>query len=158
LVLWGFKPGPLFIPENPALFWGLVASMYIGNVMLLVLNLPLAPVFAALLRVRYAYLAPGILAISLVGAYASTLGFTTVWIALAFGVVGWFMIKLDFPRAPLVLALVLAPLLESSLRQSLLLSFGSLRIFVERPLSAALLACVALSLAYPLFAARRKVG
>jgi putative tricarboxylic transport membrane protein len=81
-----------------------------------VLNLPLASLFAALLRVRYAYLASGILVISLVGAYASTLGFTNVWITLAFGVVGWFMIKLDFPRAPLVLVLVLAPLLESSLR------------------------------------------
>ena len=99
-----------------------------------------------------------ILAISLVGAYANTLGFTNVWIALAFGVVGWFMIKLDFPRAPLVLALVLAPLLESSLRQSLLLSFGSLKIFVERPLAAALLACVALSLAAPLYRAARRMG
>jgi putative tricarboxylic transport membrane protein len=106
--------------------------------------------------VRYAYLAPGILAISLVGAYASTLGFSNVWIALGFGVVGWFMIKLDFPRAPLVLALVLAPLLESSLRQSLLLSFGSLKIFVERPLAAALLACVVLSIAYPLVGTLRR--
>ena len=108
----------------------------------------------------YVYLAPGILVISLVGAYANELGFSNVWISLAFGVVGWFMIKLDFPRAPLVLALVLAPLLESSLRQSLLLSFGSLKIFVERPLAAALLACVALSLAHPLagMLRRRKMG
>jgi len=92
------------------------------------------------------------------GAYASTLGFANVWISLAFGVVGWLMIKLDFPRAPLVLALVLAPLLESSLRQSLLLSFGSLKIFVERPLAAALLACVVLSLVFPLVGALRRAS
>ncbi len=158
LILHGIRPGPGLMTEQSTLVWGLIASMFIGNLVLVVLNLPLAPLFAALLRVPYPYLAPGILAISLVGAYASTLGFANVWIALAFGVVGWFMIKLDFPRAPLVLAVVLAPLLESSLRQSLLLSFGSLRIFVDRPLAAALLACVVVSLAWPLLAARRKMG
>jgi putative tricarboxylic transport membrane protein len=156
LILHGIRPGPGLMTEQSTLVWALIASMFIGNVVLLVLNLPLAPLFAALLRVRYAYLAPGILAISLVGAYANTLGFSNVWIALVFGVIGWFMIKLDFPRAPLVLALVLAPLLESSLRQSLLLSFGSLKIFVERPLAAALLACVVLSLALPLVGMLRR--
>jgi hypothetical protein len=100
LMMWGLRPGPLLFEKNPDFVWGLIASLYLANVMLLVLNLPLAPVFAALLRVRYAYIAPGILAISLVGAYANTLDFTEVWIALAFGVVGWFMIKMDFPRAP----------------------------------------------------------
>jgi putative tricarboxylic transport membrane protein len=158
LVLHGIRPGPGLMTEQSALVWGLIASMFIGNVVLLILNLPLAPLFAALLRVRYAYLAPGILAISLVGAYASALSFTNVWISLACGVVGWCMMKLDFPRAPLVLALVLAPLLESSLRQSLLLSFGSLKIFVERPLAAALLACVALSLLFPLVSALRRAA
>jgi putative tricarboxylic transport membrane protein len=156
LVLHGIRPGPGLLTEQSVLVWGLIASMFIGNVVLLILNLPLAPLFAALLRVRYAYLAPGILVISLVGAYAGTLSFATVWISLAFGLVGWLMIKLDFPRAPLVLALVLAPLLESSLRQSLLLSFGSLSIFVERPLAAALLACVAASLLLPIAGAVRR--
>jgi putative tricarboxylic transport membrane protein len=155
LILHGIRPGAMLMTEQPDLVWGLIASMFVGNVVLLVLNLPLAPLFAALLRVRYVYLAPGILVISLVGAYASTLDFGTVWVALAFGIVGWFMIKLDFPRAPLVLALVLAPLLESSLRQSLLLSFGSLSIFVERPLAAGLLACVLVSLALPIVTAIR---
>lgn len=158
LILHGIRPGPGLMTEQSTLVWGLIASMFIGNAVLLILNLPLAPLFAALLRVRYAYLAPGILAISLVGAYASMLGFTNVWIALAFGIVGWFMIKLDFPRAPLVLSLVLAPLLESSLRQSLLLSFGSLTIFVDRPLAAALLACVVLSVAFPLLSALRRAA
>jgi putative tricarboxylic transport membrane protein len=156
LILHGIRPGAMLMAEQPRLVWGLIASMFVGNVILLILNLPLAPLFAALLRVRYVYLAPGILAISLVGAYASTLDFGTVWIALAFGVIGWFMIKLDFPRAPLVLALVLAPLLESSLRQSLLLSFGSLSIFVERPLAAMLLGFVILSLLMPIIGAVRR--
>ncbi len=156
LILHGIRPGAMLMVQQPQLVWGLIASMFVGNVILLILNLPLAPLFASLLRVRYVYLAPGILVISLVGAYASTLDFGTVWTALAFGAVGWLMIKLDFPRAPLVLALVLAPLLESSLRQSLLLSFGSLSIFVERPLAALLLGCVVLSLLLPVIATIRR--
>jgi putative tricarboxylic transport membrane protein len=159
LILHGIRPGPMLMTQQGPLVWGLIASMFVGNVMLLVINLPLAPLFASLLRVPYVYLAPGILVISLVGAYAATLDMGTVWICLAFGLIGWFMMKLDVPRAPLVLALVLAPLLEVSLRQSLLLSFGSLTIFIERPLSAALLACVILSLALPMTAAlRRRFG
>ncbi len=156
LILHGIRPGAMLMVQQPQLVWGLIASMFVGNVILLILNLPLAPLFASLLRVRYVYLAPGILVISLVGAYASTLDFGTVWTALVFGAVGWLMIKLDFPRAPLVLALVLAPLLESSLRQSLLLSFGSLSIFVERPLAALLLSFVIVSLLLPIFAAIRR--
>jgi putative tricarboxylic transport membrane protein len=130
--------------------------MFIGNIVLLVINLPLAPLFASLLRIPYAYLAPGILAVSLIGSYASTLDSTTVVISLTFGAIGWLMMKLDFPRAPLVLALVLAPLLETSLRQSLLLSFGSPAIFVQRPLAAILLALVVLSLLLPVVSALRR--
>ena len=156
LILHGIRPGPMLMTEQAPLVWGLIASMFVGNVILLIINLPLAPVFASLLRVPYVYLAPGILVISLVGAYAATLDIATIWICLVFGVVGWFMMKFNIPRAPLVLALVLAPLLEVSLRQSLLLSFGSLKIFVERPLSAALLVCVVLSLTWPLIGALRR--
>jgi putative tricarboxylic transport membrane protein len=156
LILQGIRPGPMLMIEQPDLVWGLIASMFLGNIVLLVINLPLAPMFASILRIPYVYLAPGILTISLFGAYASTLSFYPVGIALVFGVVGWLMIKLDFPRAPLVLALVLAPLLETSLRQSLLLSFGSPMIFVERPISALLLAAVAFSLAWPIITAVRR--
>ncbi|MEA2987228.1 MAG: putative tricarboxylic transport rane protein [Alphaproteobacteria bacterium] len=156
LILQGIQPGPNLMTQQSALVWGLIASMFIGNVILLVINLPLAPAFASILRIPYVYLAPGILMISLVGAYASTNSFYTVIVALAFGVIGWFMIKLDFPRAPLVLAVVLAPLLETSLRQSLLLSFGSPLIFVERPLSAVLLILVVVSLALPAYGAMRR--
>jgi putative tricarboxylic transport membrane protein len=156
LILQGIQPGPNLMTQQSTLVWGLIASMFIGNVILLVINLPLAPAFASILRIPYVYLAPGILMISLVGAYAATNSFYTVIIALIFGVIGWFMIKLDFPRAPLVLALVLAPLLETSLRQSLLLSFGSPIIFVERPLSAVLLIFVVASLALPAYGAMRR--
>ena len=156
LILHGIRPGPMLMTEQPQLVWGLIASMFIGNVVLLVINLPLAPLFASLLRIPYAYLAPGILAISLVGAYASTLDATTVAISLTFGAVGWCMMKLDFPRAPLVLAVVLAPLLETSLRQSLLLSFGSPAIFVQRPLAAILLGLVLVSLCLPVVGALRR--
>jgi putative tricarboxylic transport membrane protein len=156
LILHGIRPGPQLMTQESALVWGLIASMFIGNVFLLILNLPLAPAFAALLRVPYVYLAPAILGISLVGAYAATLDMTTVWMSLAFGVLGYAMIKLDIPRPPLVLALVLASLMETSLRQALLLSFGSPMIFVERPISAILLVAVLAALVLPFVAAVRR--
>lgn len=156
LILHGIRPGPMLMTQESELVWGLIASMFIGNVFLLILNLPLAPAFAALLRIPYVLLAPCILAISLVGAYAATLDIATVWMALGFGVLGWLMMKFDIPRAPLVLALVLASLMEMSLRQALLLSFGSPMIFVERPISAVLLCGVLLALIYPFVAAWRK--
>ena len=156
LILHGIKPGPMLMSTESALVWGLIASMVVGNLFLLILNLPMAPVFAALLRVPYVYLAPGILVISLVGAYAATLSMATVWMCIAFGLLGWLMMKLDIPRAPLVLALVLAPLMEASLRQALLLSLGSPMIFVERPISAVLLAAVLFALIAPIVRVMRK--
>ncbi|NBE06063.1 tripartite tricarboxylate transporter permease [Paragemmobacter ruber] len=156
LILHGIKPGPMLMSTESALVWGLIASMVVGNLFLLILNLPMAPVFAALLRVPYVYLAPGILVISLVGAYAATLSMATVWMCIVFGLLGWLMMKLDIPRAPLVLALVLAPLMEASLRQALLLSLGSPMIFVERPISAVLLAAVLFALIAPIVRVMRK--
>jgi putative tricarboxylic transport membrane protein len=153
LILHGIRPGPMLMTQEAPLVWGLIASMFIGNIILLILNLPLAPLFAAILRVPYVYLAPGILAVSLVGAYAATLDMAEVWKCIVFGVLGWLMMKFDIPRAPLVLALVLAPLMETSLRQSLLLSFGSPMIFVERPIAAGLLLAVILALLLPVLTA-----
>jgi putative tricarboxylic transport membrane protein len=150
LILQGIRPGPTLMTDQPDLVWGLIASMFIGNVMLLVMNLPLAPLFASLLRIRYDYLAPGILVLSLVGAYGTTLSLFTVGVTIVFGIIGYVMLKLDLPRPPLVLALVLAPLLEQSLRQSLMFSEGSLLIFVERPLSAVLTVAVLVSLLLPI--------
>jgi putative tricarboxylic transport membrane protein len=159
LVLHGVRPGPMLMQQEATLVWGLIASMFVGNVFLLVINLPLAPLCASLLRVPYVFLAPGILVLSLVGAYAATLDMGTVWMCLVFGVLGWLMIKFDIPRPPLVLALVLAQLLETSIRQSLLLSFGSLEIFVERPIAAFLLVLVAGSVLLPVVGAlRRRFG
>jgi putative tricarboxylic transport membrane protein len=150
LVLWGFKPGPLFIPENPALFWGLVASMYIGNVMLLVLNLPLVPLFAQVLRTPVYVLYPLILGVSVVGVYASGSSMFDLALLLAFGLLGYLMRRLDYPAAPLILGLVLGGAMERALRQSLMMSEGSLSILVSRPISAVMLSLALLVLFIPL--------
>jgi putative tricarboxylic transport membrane protein len=150
LVLWGFKPGPLFIPENPALFWGLVASMYVGNLMLLFLNLPLVPLFAQVLRAPVYLLFPIILGISLVGVYSASGSLFDVWLLAAFGLGGYLMRKLDYPSAPLILGFVLGAPLERALRQSLMMSDGSLSILVSRPVPAVMLSLTVLILLIPL--------
>jgi putative tricarboxylic transport membrane protein len=139
LILWGFRPGPLLIQDNPELFWGLVASMYVGNVMLLILNLPLVPLFAQILRVPAHVLYPAILGISIVGAYSASASLFDVWMLGFFGLLGYGMRKLDFPAAPLVLGLVLCDGMERALRQSLMMSQGKLSILFTRPLSLVML-------------------
>jgi putative tricarboxylic transport membrane protein len=139
LHLWGFRPGPLLIQENPNLFWGLVASMYIGNVMLLILNLPLVPAFAQILKVPYFALYPAIFGVSIIGAYTVSNSFFDVWMLGLFGLLGYLMRKFDYPAAPLVLGMVLGRRLELALRQSLMMSQGHLSILVARPLSAGML-------------------
>ena len=151
LVLWGFKPGPLFITENPALFWGLVASMYIGNVMLLVLNLPLVPLFAQVLRAPAYVLYPLIFGVSMVGVYSVSGSVFDLGLLACFGLLGYLMRKLDYPSAPLILGLVLGGAMERALRQSLMMSEGSLTILVARPISAAMLLLALLILLIPLF-------
>jgi len=156
-VLYGLRPGPLLITEQPEVFWGLIASMYVGNVMLLFLNLPGAPLFASVLRLPYSVIATGILGISIAGAYSLQNNLFDVWVALAFGVLGYLMKRFDYPAAPLVLALVLGPLLEMSLRQSLTISHGSIAIFLTRPGSAVLLAVGLIAIAGPaLFSLTRR--
>jgi putative tricarboxylic transport membrane protein len=150
LVLWGFKPGPLFITENPTMFWGLVASMYIGNLMLLVLNMPLVPLFAQVLRTPTYVLFPVILGISLVGVYSTSGSLFDVWLLAGFGLGGYLMRKLDYPSAPLILGLVLGGAMERALRQSLMMSDGSLSILVSRPASAVMLSLALLILLVPL--------
>ena len=150
LILWGFRPGPLLIQENPVLFWGLVASMYVGNIMLLILNLPLVPLFAQILRLPYFVLAPAILGISIVGVYSVSQSLFDVWMLGVFGLLGFLMRKLDFPAAPLVLGLVLGDRLEQSLRQALMMSQGHLSILVMRPMSAGLLLLTVVILLMPL--------
>jgi putative tricarboxylic transport membrane protein len=151
LVLWGFKPGPLFIEESPALFWGLVASMYIGNAMLLLLNLPLVGVFAQLLKLPAYAMYPLILGVCIVGVYSVSSSVFDLGLVALFGLVGYAMRKLDFPTAPLILGLVLGDSMERALRQSLMMSQGDLKILVSRPISAVLLAIAVLLLVVPLF-------
>jgi putative tricarboxylic transport membrane protein len=132
--------GPVPHPAEPKLFWGFIASMYVGNVILLVLNLPLVGLFVNLLRVPYPCCTPLILVCSILGVYAVNSSVVDVWIMLATGVLGYVLRKLDFETAPIVLGLVLAPMMEMALRQSLAMSAGSYAIFVTRPISVTLLA------------------
>jgi putative tricarboxylic transport membrane protein len=150
LVLWGFKPGPLFLSDNPSLFWSLVASMYIGNVMLLLLNLPLVALFAQVLRAPAYVLYPTIVGVSIVGVYSAGTSLFDLWLLAGFGLLGYAMRKLDSPSAPLILGLVLGGAMERALRQSLMMSGGSLSILVSRPISAVMLSLAALILAVPL--------
>ena len=146
LMIYGLTPGPLLIKNSPDLFWGVVASMYIGNILLLILNLPLIPLWVSILKIPYSYLSSAILLFCLIGAYALNNSTTDIYVAVLFSLVGLLMKKLDFEPAPLVLAFVLGPLLETALRRSLIHSDGSLLIFLERPISAAfiLFACFVL--------------
>ena len=150
-VLWGLRPGPLMIQDNPQLFWGLVASMYVGNVMLLVLNLPLIPLFAQILKLREFVLYPVIFGISVVGVYAVSNSLFDCGLLAAFGLLGYLMQRLKFPSAPLILGLVLGDAMERALRQSLMMSQGDLSILVSRPIAAGMLIVAAVLLLMPLF-------
>jgi len=151
LLIHGVRPGPLLVTEKPEVFWGLVASMYIGNLMLLVLNLPLIGLWVKLLRVPYALLAPLILTFVIIGAYSVNNSIFDVGITIVFGFFGYLMRKFDFEPAPLVLAMILGPQLEASLRRSLIYSRGDLGIFFERPIAATLLALALIMLLSPVF-------
>jgi putative tricarboxylic transport membrane protein len=139
LMIHGVPAGPQLVTEHRDLFWGFVASMYVGNLMLLALNLPLVSVFVSLLRIPYAYLYPLIIMFCIVGVYEVNHSIVDVWIMLIMGVLGYGLRKFSFDPAPLVLGLVIAPILEQSLRQSLIMSNGNYLIFFSRPISAGLL-------------------
>jgi len=143
----GLTPGPFLFQERPDLVWAVIASFFVGNVILLVLNLPLVGLWASLLRIPYQYLAVGTLLFCIVGAYSLKQSAFDVGLMMVFGVLGYVLRKLDFPLAPAVLALILGPFMEKSLRTSLEISGGDFGIFVTRPLSLALLGLAALILA-----------
>lgn len=138
LVIQGIQPGPMMITQHPDVFWGVIASMFVGNLMLLVLNIPLLGFWVQLLRVPYAVLFPMILLLSLVGTYAANKNPFDLWVMLGFGVGGYVLRKLRYEMTPLVLAFVLAPLLEQSVRQSMVMSGDGALIFLTRPVSLAL--------------------
>src|SRR2546425_2074471 len=140
MMVHGVSPGPLLIKQQPELFWGFIASMYVGNVVLLALNLPLVGLFVTVLRIPYAYLYPLIIMFCIIGVYEVNHSVVDVWIMLIMGVVGYGLRKFNFDPAPLVLGLVIAPIFEMSLRQSLIMSNGRWTIFVQRPFAAVLLA------------------
>jgi putative tricarboxylic transport membrane protein len=139
LVIHGVQPGPLFITQRPDLFWGIVASMYVGNVFLLLLNLPLVGLWVQFLRIPYRVLFPIVLLLSIVGVYSANKNVFDLWVMLGFGVAGYVLSKLKYDLAPFVIAFVLAPLLEQSLRQSLAMSPDGAMIFVQRPGTALML-------------------
>lgn len=138
-IMHGIQPGPLFLKDHPDIFWGLVASMYLGNVFLLVLNLPLIPVWVQVLKIPYRILFPLIILLCLIGAYSVNNSSFDLFVMILFGLLGYLMKKFGYEGAPLVLAFVLGPMLETALRQSLRISQGSFMVFVTRPISAILL-------------------
>jgi putative tricarboxylic transport membrane protein len=152
-VMHGLQPGPLLIIQKPEMFWGIVASMYIGNVMLLVLNMPLIGMWVQVLKLPYRVMFPLILMFCLVGVFASGSAVFDVFVMVLFGVFGYLMRKFGYEPAPLVLAFVLGPMLENNLRKSLMLSQGDFTIFVEKPISAVCLVLAAVALAAPLLPA-----
>ncbi len=140
LLIHGVPPGPQLVSEHPQVFWGFIASMYVGNLMLLALNLPLVGLFVRVLQIPYAYLYPLIIMFCIIGVYEVSHSIVDVWIMLIMGVVGYVLRKFDFDPAPLVLGLVIAPTFELSLRQSLVMSNGNWTIFFSRPIAATLFA------------------
>jgi len=146
----GVQPGPLMMKQNPGLFWGVIASMYIGNIMLLILNLPLIGMWVQVLKVPYKILFPLILLFCLIGVYSVSNAVFDIYIMIIFGIVGYLMKKFEYEGAPLVLAFVLGPLMENNLRKSLIMSQGDFSIFFSRPLSAASLILALFLLVSPL--------
>jgi putative tricarboxylic transport membrane protein len=140
LLIWGLQPGPMLFVEKPDFVWGLIASMYTGNVIGVLMVLFFVPAFAAILRIPFAILVPLIVFVCAIGAYTVSNSMVDVWYMLGFGVLGYVFKKLDYPLAPLVLALVLGDLAENALRQSLIMSQGSLLIFATRPIAAVITA------------------
>lgn len=143
LLIHGIAPGPLVMTKQPELFWGLIASMWLGNLMLLVINLPLIGIWVALLRVPYRMLFPAILLFCAIGVYSVSNATFDVLLTAGFGLFGYLLLKLGFEPAPLVMGLILGPMMEENMRRAMTVSRGDPMIFLQRPLSAALLAVAA---------------
>ena len=146
MTIHNIQPGPQVMTSNPTLFWGLIASMWIGNLMLIVLNLPLIGIWIKFLTIPYRWLFPAIVLFCAIGVYSTNNNTWDIWMVAMFGVVGYAFIKLGCEPAPLLLGLILGPMMEENLRRALLLSRGDWSVFVTRGLSAGLLAAAALML------------
>jgi putative tricarboxylic transport membrane protein len=156
MVIWGLEPGPMLFVEHEDFVWGLIASLYVANLFAVLINLAFIPAFVAVLRMPFTILAPIIFVLCVVGGYVPTQDMHDVWLILIFGVVGYLMRKLDYPMAPAVLAIVLGPLAETSMRQALLMSDGSFAIFFNRPIASPIMIIALLLLSMPLFNVLRK--
>ena len=152
LMIHGLTPGPLLMTKNPDLFWGVITSMYIGNVMLLVLNLPLIPMWVKLLQVPYSLLFPFILLFCLIGVYTINNNVFDIYLMTFFGVVGYLARKFEFETAPFVLAVVLGPMMEKTFRHSLIMSRGDFSVFITRPISGVIFSIAIILLILPLIA------
>jgi TctA family transporter len=161
LMIWGLQPGPMLFIEQPDFVWGLIASMYIANIVAVVLVLSTIPLFASILKAPFSIIGPVIIVVCLIGAYTISNRMLDVYLALGFGVIGYLFKKLDYPIAPLILAMVLGDKMEDAFRQSMLLSQGSFSIFFSNGLVSTLmvlsilLACWGL---IPRFGRRRAGG
>lgn len=151
MIIWGLRPGPLLFVEHPDFVWGLTGSLYMANLFTVIINIAFIPLFAKVLSLKFTILAPVIFVLCVVGGYAPTNTMHDVWLMLLFGVFGYLLRKLNYPVAPAVLAIVLGPLAERSLRQSLLGSQGDPMVFFERPLSAMILIAALLLMLVPVF-------
>ena len=157
MAIWGLEPGPRLFVDHPDFVWGSIGSLYVANLFTLIINLAFIPLFIAVLKAPFTILAPVIFVLCVVGGYAPTHDMHDVWLMLIFGIVGYLLRKLNYPMAPAVLAIVLGPLAETSLRQSLLMNYGSPAIFFERPLAGAIIAIAAILLLLPLLSQMRRI-
>jgi len=144
MTIHNIQPGPQVMTSNPQLFWGLIASMWLGNAMLVILNLPLIGIWIKLLTVPYRWLFPAIVLFCAIGVYSTNNNTWDIWMVAIFGVIGYLFIKLGAEPAPLLLGFILGPMMEENLRRAMLLSRGDWSVFVTRPLSAGLLAAAVL--------------
>jgi putative tricarboxylic transport membrane protein len=156
LMIQGIQPGPQVMTKQPDLFWGVIASMWIGNLMLIIINLPLIGIWVSLLRVPYNLLFPAIVVFCAIGAYSINNSYFDLWLMLGFGLLGYFFLKIGVEPAPFVLGFVLGPMLEENFRRAMLISSGDITVFIQRPISAVLLICAALLLAALLLPAVRQ--
>jgi putative tricarboxylic transport membrane protein len=158
LLIWGLQPGPMLFVEQKEFVWGLIASMYLGNIVGLIVVLTTVPWWAAILRIPFSVIAPVIVVICAIGAYTVNSSMFDVVMMLVFGVVGYLFKKLRYPLAPLVLALVLGKMAESSFRQAMLLSDGSVSIFWSNPLVASIAGLAIVLLLWPLWGALKDMA
>jgi putative tricarboxylic transport membrane protein len=153
----GVQPGPLLIQDRPEVFWGIIASMYVGNIFLLILNLPLIPYIAKVLRIPRPMLISLVIIFSLIGVYAISFNTFDLYLLVAFGIIGFLMRMFSFPAAPFILAFILGGMMEQALRQTLTISNGSLSIFWDKPIALTLIGISLLTILVPLFTNKRKL-